>query len=305
MLAISGAYRPKTTLSGNIDAVVTTIPVVSTAGFPASGYVGLNATPYPTGAQTEEFSYVFISGNNFMSCTRGTRGSSATSHTTGESASMTGDLTHAATTTASTATCELYDPTAGTWSSTGSVGTARESFSTVLLQNGKVLIFGGINPIGGAYIDSSELYNPTTGTWSAAATIPHESGHPAHQDPQVVLLPNGKVLVAGGIDSVTGAVVSSSDLYDPATNTWSSTGNLNVGRYWGMMTVTDSNTVELSGGTTSNVNPLYNGTTVVEVYNITTGIWSLLTTSNTVRIMGSQLLMSLLLFKYSHLIHSQ
>src|SRR5438093_977424 len=39
------------------------------------------------------------------------------------------------------------------------------------------------------------------------------------------LLPNGKILVAGGDDISSG---NSAELYDPATGTWSSTGNLNT-----------------------------------------------------------------------------
>src|SRR5713226_9254001 len=38
---------------------------------------------------------------------------------------------------------ELYDPTTGTWSLTGSLNIARENQSKVLLTNGKVLIAGG------------------------------------------------------------------------------------------------------------------------------------------------------------------
>jgi len=43
------------------------------------------------------------------------------------------------------------------------------------------------------------------------------------------LLCNGKVLVAGGYNSVSG-YLNSAELYDPATATWSSTGNLNTAR---------------------------------------------------------------------------
>src|SRR5689334_1794516 len=38
------------------------------------------------------------------------------------------------------------------------------------------------------------------------------------------LLPNGKVLVAGGIDS-SFTVLRSAELYDPATGIWTATGN--------------------------------------------------------------------------------
>jgi hypothetical protein len=41
------------------------------------------------------------------------------------------------------------------------------------------------------------------------------------------LLPGGKVLVTGGFGSV---LLSSAELYDPATRTWSPTGSMSVGR---------------------------------------------------------------------------
>ena len=43
------------------------------------------------------------------------------------------------------------------------------------------------------------------------------------------LLPDGKVLVAGGYDSSL-RPSASAELYDPASGTWSATGNLNTGR---------------------------------------------------------------------------
>ena len=55
-----------------------------------------------------------------------------------------------------------------------------------------------------------------------AAWAPHAHYHTA------TLLPNGKVLVAGGTNS--GAVLSSAELYDPATGTWTATGSLGTAR---------------------------------------------------------------------------
>src|SRR4029077_19793845 len=43
------------------------------------------------------------------------------------------------------------------------------------------------------------------------------------------LLPNGKVLVAGGVDS-NGDPSASAELYDPASGTWSVTGSLKTAR---------------------------------------------------------------------------
>src|SRR5215470_17263352 len=44
------------------------------------------------------------------------------------------------------------------------------------------------------------------------------------------LLPNGQVLVAGGEGSGISAL-SSAELYDPASGTWSATGSLTTARY--------------------------------------------------------------------------
>ena len=52
-----------------------------------------------------------------------------------------------------------------------------------------------------------------------AASTPHAITHTA------TLLPNGKVLVAGGLDRSVNPSASA-ELYDPATVTWTATGNL-------------------------------------------------------------------------------
>jgi galactose oxidase-like protein len=74
------------------------------------------------------------------------------------------------------ATAELYNPSTGAWTATGSMSVGRSSFCLTLLPNGEVLAAGGDNGT------SAELYNPTTGMWtmtgSTAAAPRLEPGLP-------------------------------------------------------------------------------------------------------------------------------
>lgn len=126
----------------------------------------------------------------------------------------------------------LYNPSTNAWSSTAPMSTARDSASATLLRNGKVLVAGGNNSdsgIGLAYLTSAELYDPTTRQWSSAGNMTFSrAGHTA------VLLNDGRVLVVGGEGvppagtskgfSGCGVVcpqfVATPEIYDPATNHW-------------------------------------------------------------------------------------
>jgi hypothetical protein len=71
-----------TTLFSDIDAVVTIIPVVSTAGFPASGVIEI---------ETEFITYTAVTSTSFTGATRGALGSVATAHTAGATVSAVND----------------------------------------------------------------------------------------------------------------------------------------------------------------------------------------------------------------------
>ena len=57
----------------------------------------------------------------------------------------------------------------GTWTATGSLGTARAVHTATLLPNGKVLVAGGNNYSG--MLASAELYDPASGTWTATGSL--------------------------------------------------------------------------------------------------------------------------------------
>ena len=122
-------------------------------------------------------------------------------------------------------TAQLYNPTTGLWTATGSMHTARESFAAVALANGQVLVEGGEGS-GGAILATAELYTPSTGKWTPAGAMSvARYGHTA------TLLQNGKVLVTGGCTSGSCTPVTGvTELYDPTTNTWTTTTSLNLHR---------------------------------------------------------------------------
>ena len=60
------------------------------------------------------------------------------------------------------------------------------------------------------------------------------------------LLPNGKVLVAGGYNGHS--LLSSAELYDPASGTWSATGSLSTARYLHTATLLPNGKVLVAGG---------------------------------------------------------
>src|SRR5262249_50283735 len=81
------------------------------------------------------------------------------------------------------------------------------------------------------------------------------------------LLPNGQVLVAGGLDG-SGAVLASAELYDPSTGTWTATGSLATGRFLHTATLLPNGKVLVAGGQAPS------STASATLYDPASGTWT-------------------------------
>jgi WD40 repeat protein len=162
-------------------------------------------------------------------------------------------------------TAELYDPTTGAWTPTGRMQLARKSHFAVLLASGKVLVSGNFVGSLESELVPSELYDPDTGTWSTTGSM-----HVGRTNsPPAVLLPNGKVLVAGSGNF--DEPLDAAELYDPTSGTWAVTGHLNVARDFEPMTLLWSGVPLTEGGDISDAALAHQSS---ELYNVSTGSWS-------------------------------
>jgi hypothetical protein len=116
------------------------------------------------------------------------------------------------------AAAEIYDPATGTFQLTTPLQQARGFHRATLLSDGRVLFTGGF--AAGSIADpqavaSSEIFDPATGRSSLTGTL---------QVPRVehsaLLLPDGRVLVAGGTRAENGTGISETELFDASTGKW-------------------------------------------------------------------------------------
>jgi N-acetylneuraminic acid mutarotase len=108
------------------------------------------------------------------------------------------------------------------WVPAASLATARTGHTATLLPDGRVLVAGGMGGSGAVTaLASVEIYDPAADRWTPAASMAAPRGSPT-----ATLLPNGKVLLAGG--SYAAPPGDTAELYDPASDSWASAGSMSA-----------------------------------------------------------------------------
>ncbi len=211
--------------------------VLITGGLSASGKTEISELYDPTSGATGSWSTVAS-----MSGVRAYH--TATLVTMGDGSSRV-LVTGGSNNSSALATTELYDPANNTWTSGPSMSYARTYHTATLLSDGKVLIVGGSGTAGTA----AELYDPTvgtTGSWSSAGSLSYTRMY--HSATFVTQTDStSRVLVVGG----TNTSLAKAELYNPSTNSWTTTSDLNTGRNSHTATLLDDGTVLVSGGIAS------------------------------------------------------
>jgi hypothetical protein len=166
---------------------------------------------------------------------------------------------------------ELFDPSTNTFSAGPQMAYYRVGHSAVGLNDGTVLVLGGVDGSTNIYLAAAELYNPSINAFTSVGSMQYARSRTA-----AVLMSDSRVFVAGGINSI--GVVDSAEIYSPTAKTFSTAGQMNWAVFTENATLLHDGTILVSGGQDSSYSY-----SVAEVYKPTTGTFSAIPGMTTAR----------------------
>ncbi len=140
----------------------------------------------------------------------------------------------------------------GQWTPAGTLAQARAGAASVLLDDGRLLVTGGIAATGdGAVgaVSAADVYASSAGFSAAAPMTVARTGHSA------VTLEDGRVLVVGGSASAipTDPALASAEIYDPSAASWTPVGSLADARTVHTASLLADGRVLIAGGANAGV----------------------------------------------------
>ena len=157
----------------------------------------------------------------------------------------------------------------GEFVGTDAMGNDRQYHAMVTLPDGRVLTAGGWGKGShrGLVHTSAEIYDPATGEWTSTGDL--AEGRRKH----LLAVPAWRFQcwLAGGTELTGFEAIRTSEIWDPDSGTWNSTGSINTGRTEAAWTALPDGRVVLTGGVdTKRLKRLDS----VEIYDPATGQWT-------------------------------
>jgi hypothetical protein len=167
-----------------------------------------------------------------------------------------------------TAATEIFQPVDGSWTQGPAMGSPRLGHSSLRLDDGRLLVIGGISDFGAntqTPMPSAEIYDPGARSWAGTGPMPT-----AVLQPAAVLLPDSRVLIAGG--SLDGRVGTAAvQVYDPPTNLWTAARPMSTARRGPALLLLQNGKVLVAGGAVDTAN---GSLATAELYDPAANAWS-------------------------------
>jgi hypothetical protein len=140
----------------------------------------------------------------------------------------------------STASVEVYDPITRKFSLGGSLAEPRSDVKALLLDDGRVLVYGGLD-----YDNTIEIFDPAR---RASVVVKAPAGKTLPAAATMVKLADGRVLIAGGTYDQAASTSNVTLIFDPATGGFGDGPLMAKPRQRATATLLDDGRVLIAGG---------------------------------------------------------